>query len=104
VQGSAAAIEDQLRQLLATELGEITITLVPMADEKKETAQLQRIISRLLLYFSDKPSSNIHHPLRLRVALTTSHPHVLALSTIPIASAARARFPARSQGKDELTV
>jgi hypothetical protein len=48
VQGSAAMVEQQLRQILATELvGEINITLAPVVDEKKELAQLQRIISNL---------------------------------------------------------
>ena len=47
VQGSATSVEQQLRQLLATELGEVNITLVPVVDEGKERAQLQRIISNL---------------------------------------------------------
>jgi len=47
VQGSATMVEQQLRQILSTELGEINITLVPIADEKKERSQLLRIISNL---------------------------------------------------------
>jgi alkanesulfonate monooxygenase SsuD/methylene tetrahydromethanopterin reductase-like flavin-dependent oxidoreductase (luciferase family) len=47
VQGSAAMVEQQLRQILATELREVNITLVPIVDEKKERAQLQQIIRNL---------------------------------------------------------
>ncbi len=47
VQGSAAAVEEQLRQILATELAEVNITLVPVIDEKKELTQLQQIIRNL---------------------------------------------------------
>jgi alkanesulfonate monooxygenase SsuD/methylene tetrahydromethanopterin reductase-like flavin-dependent oxidoreductase (luciferase family) len=47
VQGSDAEVEQQLREILATELSEINITLVPVVDEKKELAHLQRIISNL---------------------------------------------------------
>lgn len=47
VQGSVAEVEQQLRQILATELAELNITLVPVVDEKKELAQLQQIIRDL---------------------------------------------------------
>ncbi|GHO48000.1 LLM class flavin-dependent oxidoreductase [Ktedonospora formicarum] len=47
VQGSAAEVEQQLRQILSSELREINITHVPVVDEKKELAQLERIISNL---------------------------------------------------------
>lgn len=47
VQGSPHAVEQQLRQMLATELGELNLTLIPIVDEKKERAQLLRIISGL---------------------------------------------------------
>lgn len=47
VQGSAGEVEQQLRQILSTELREINITHVPVVDEKKELAQLERIISNL---------------------------------------------------------
>jgi alkanesulfonate monooxygenase SsuD/methylene tetrahydromethanopterin reductase-like flavin-dependent oxidoreductase (luciferase family) len=47
VQGNADAVEQQLRQILATDLAEINITLVPVVDEQKELAQLQQIIRNL---------------------------------------------------------
>jgi len=47
VQGNADTVEQQLRQILATDLAEINITLVPVVDEQKERAQLQRIIRNL---------------------------------------------------------
>ncbi|HEU5382993.1 MAG TPA: LLM class flavin-dependent oxidoreductase [Ktedonobacteraceae bacterium] len=48
VQGSVTAVEAQLRQMLAAEaVAELNITLVPVVDEKRELAQLQRIISNL---------------------------------------------------------
>ena len=47
VQGSPAAVEEQLRQFLTTELGELKLTLIPIVDEKKERAQLQQMMSNL---------------------------------------------------------
>ncbi|WP_165423652.1 LLM class flavin-dependent oxidoreductase [Ktedonosporobacter rubrisoli] len=46
-QGSAAAVEQRLRQILATEIGELNLTLIPVVDEQKEYAQLLRIIGNL---------------------------------------------------------